>query len=60
MDDAFHEGVFGDLNKGDVAKAKQKIMGAIQHEEQAETDVDKSLDKLDDALNTLDIELNDD
>ena len=39
--------------KGDVIKAKQKIMGAIQHEEQAETAVDKSIDKLDDALNTL-------
>ena len=31
-------------------------MGAIQREEQAETAVDKSIGKLDDALNTLGIE----
>jgi hypothetical protein len=31
-------------------------MGAIQQEKQAETAVDQSIDKLDDALNTLGIE----
>ena len=46
----------GDLKKGDVVKAKQKIHSAIQHEEQAEASVDQSIDKLDDALNTLGIE----
>ena len=56
MDDAFHNGELDNLNKGDVVKAKQKIHSAIQQEEQAETAVDQSIDKLDDALNTLGIE----
>jgi hypothetical protein len=57
MDDAFHNGELDNLNKGDVVKAKQKIHSAIQQEEQAEAAVDQSIDKLDDALNTLGIEL---
>jgi hypothetical protein len=57
MDDAFHNGELDNLNKGDVVKAKQKIHSAIQQEEQAETAVDQSIDKLDDALNTLGLEL---
>ena len=56
LDELFKSGEIGDLNKGDVVKAKQKIHSAIQQEEQAETAVDQSLDKLDDALNTLGIE----
>ena len=52
----FKSGEIGDLKKGDVVKAKQKIMGAIQQEEQAETAVDNSIDKLDDAMDTLGIE----
>ena len=59
MDTVFKNRDFGNTSKGDVVKAKQKIHSAIQHEEQAEIDVDKSLDKLDDALNALDIELDD-
>jgi hypothetical protein len=58
MDGAFHEGVFDDLDKKEVVKCKQKIMGAIRHEEQAETAVDQSIEKIDDALDALDIELN--
>ena len=56
MDEAFHDGEYDNLNKGYVVKAKQKIMGAIQQEEQAETTVDQSVDKFDDALNTLGID----
>lgn len=56
LDELFKSGEIGDLKKGDVVKAKQKIMGAIQQEEQAETAVGQSIDKLDDALNTLGIE----
>ena len=48
-------GEYENFNKGNIVKAKQKIHSAIQHEEQAETDIDKSIDKLDDALNTLGI-----
>ena len=49
---------FGNTSKGDVVKAKQKIHSAIHHEEQAETAVDKSIEKLDDALDTLGLEVN--
>jgi hypothetical protein len=56
MDEGLKNGSYGDLNKGDVVKAKQKIHSARKHEEQAETAVDKSIDKLDDALDALGIE----
>ena len=56
MDIVFRDRDFGNTSKGDVVKAKQKIHSAIQQEEQAETAVDQSIDKLDDALNTLGIE----
>ncbi len=56
MDEAFHNGQLDNLKKGDVVKAKQKILGAIQAETQAETAVDNSIEKLDDALDTLGIE----
>ena len=59
LDELFKSGEIGDLKKSDVVKAKQKIHSAIQHEEQAEIDVDQSLDKLNSALNALDIELDD-
>ena len=51
-------GEYGDLKKGDIVKAKQKIHSAIQHEEQAETAIGKSIEKLYDALSSLGIELN--
>ena len=47
---------FWNARKGDLIKTKQKIMGAIQHEEQAEDAVDRSIDKLDDALEALGVE----
>jgi len=56
MDTMFKNRDFGNTSKGDVAKAKQKIHSAIQHEEQAEAAVDQSLDKLGVALDALDIE----
>jgi len=56
MDIVFKNRDFGNTSRGDVAKAKQKIMGAIQNEEQAETSVDQSIEKLDDAMNTLGLE----
>ncbi len=56
MDTVFKDRNFGNTSKGDVVKAKQKIMGAIQQEEQAEAAVDNSIGKLDDALDTLGIE----
>jgi hypothetical protein len=56
LDELFKSGEYGDLFKGDVNKAKQKIHSAMQQEEQAETAVDQSIDKLDDALDALGIE----
>jgi len=60
MDTVFADRDFGETNQGDVAKAKQKIMGAVQAEEQAKTTIDQSLDKIDDAMDALDIEPNTD
>ncbi|MHC4587306.1 MAG: LamG domain-containing protein, partial [Planctomycetota bacterium] len=57
MDIVFKDRDFGNTSKSDVVKAKQKIHSAIQHEEQAEEAVDKSIDNLDDAMESLDIEL---
>jgi len=56
MDDAFHNGEFDNLNKNDVIQAKQKLHSAIQHEEQAETTIGQSLEKLNDALDALGID----
>ena len=56
MDTVFKDRDFGDTDKGDVAKAKQKIMGAVQHEEQAGAAIDRSLDKLVDAMDALGLE----
>ena len=58
MDEAFHNGEFDNLSKNDVVKAKQKILSAIQQQEQAETTIGQSLEKLNDALDALDIGLN--
>lgn len=58
MDTVFKDRDFGNTSKGDVVKAKQKILSAIQREEQAETSIGQSLEKLNDALDALDIELN--
>ena len=56
MDDAFHNGELDNLNKGDVVQAKQKLHSAIQQEEQAETTIGQSLEKLNDALDALGID----
>ncbi|MHC4739426.1 MAG: LamG domain-containing protein [Planctomycetota bacterium] len=56
LEAAFRDGAFEGVKKSDVAKAKQKIHSAIQKEEQAATAVEQSVDKLDEALNTLGID----
>ncbi|MHC4738696.1 MAG: LamG domain-containing protein [Planctomycetota bacterium] len=56
LDAEFRDHDFRTAKKANAAKAKQKIHSAIQHEEQAATAVEQSVDKLDDALNTLGIE----
>ena len=47
---------FGTASKKDVVKAKQKIHSAVQYEGQAGDDIQKSLEKIDDAYDVLGIE----
>ncbi|MHC4890719.1 MAG: LamG domain-containing protein, partial [Planctomycetota bacterium] len=56
LEELLGSGDYGDLNKGDIVKAKQKIHSATQHEEQSIDALEKSIEKLDDALNALGIE----
>lgn len=58
LDTYFKDRDFRTAKKNDIVKSKQAIHSAIQHEKQAETAVEQSLDKLYDALDALDIELN--
>ena len=43
----------GDLKKGDIVKSKQKVHSAMQHEEQSIDALEKSIEKLYDALTAL-------
>ena len=56
LEQLLDSGDYGNLTKADVVKAKQEIHSAIQHEQQAGTDVDKSIDKLNETMDTLGIE----
>jgi len=56
LEELLESGDYGDMKKGDVVKAKQRIHSAIQHEEQAQMDIDKSIEKLNDGLEALGIE----
>jgi hypothetical protein len=53
LEELLESGDSGDLNKGGIVKAKQKIHSAAQHEEQSIDALEKSLEKLKDALNAL-------
>jgi hypothetical protein len=53
LDESFHGGEYGGMNKGNVVKAKQKINSAVQHEEQAEDAVNKSIDNIEDSIDAL-------
>ncbi len=44
---------YGDLKKGDVVKAKQRIGSAMQHQEQSADALEKGIEKLEDALLSL-------
>ena len=56
LNTSFRDRDFGTASKSDVVKAKQKILSAMRHEQQAQNSVEKSVEKIDDALKTLDIE----
>jgi len=53
MEEWLESGDYGDLNKGDIVTAKQKIHSAIQHGEQSMDALEKSIEKLKDALSAL-------
>jgi hypothetical protein len=53
LEELLESGDYGDLNKGDIVTAKQKIHSATQHQEQAIDALEKSIEKLQDALNAL-------
>ena len=57
LDMYFRNRDYGDVDKKDMVKAKQKIHAAIQHQKQAEEDIDKALDCLDEALSSLGIQM---
>ena len=53
LEELLESGAYGDLYKGDIVTAKQKIHSAIQHEEQSIDALEKSIEKLEDALSAL-------
>jgi len=56
LEEMLESGDYGDLKKGDVIKAMQKIRSAIQHEKQSKKALQKSIGKLENALAVLDRE----
>ena len=53
LEELLESGDYGDLNKGDIVTAKQKIHSAIRTEEQSIGVLEKSIEKLEDALRAL-------
>ena len=53
MEESYADCELGDIKKSDMAKARQDLDSAMREEGRAETSVNKSIEKLDDALNTL-------
>ncbi|MHC4157838.1 MAG: right-handed parallel beta-helix repeat-containing protein [Planctomycetota bacterium] len=50
-------GDYGDLKKGDIIGAEQKIHSAVQHQEQSTDALEKSIGKLQDSLSELGCEV---
>ncbi len=53
LEELLETGDYGELGKGDIVKAKQKIHSAIQHQEQSIDALEKSIEKLEDVLAAL-------
>jgi endonuclease/exonuclease/phosphatase family metal-dependent hydrolase len=53
LEELLESGDYGDLKKGDIVQAKQKIHAAIQHEGQSQKKLEKSIERLQDALASL-------
>ena len=56
LDEMLESGEYEGLKRNDIVRATQEIHTAIQHEEQAEAAVEKSVDNLDDALEALEVD----
>jgi hypothetical protein len=50
LEELLDAGDYGDLKKGDIISAKQRIHSAIQHQEQTINTLEKSINQLEDAL----------
>lgn len=50
LEELLETGDYGDLKKGDIITARQRIHSAIQHQEQAINTLEKSIEQLEDAL----------
>jgi tetratricopeptide (TPR) repeat protein len=53
LQELLESGDYGDLSKGDIVTAMQKVYSAIRHEELAIKTLDRSIEKLEDALAAL-------
>lgn len=53
LQEMLESGDYGDLKKGDIVTAMQKVYSAIQHQEQSINTLEKSIEKLKDALAAL-------
>lgn len=53
LEELLESGDYGDLKKGDIVTAKQKIHSAIQHQELSKKALERSIEKLKDALTLL-------
>ena len=53
LEEVLESGDYGDLNKRDIVKAKQKIHSAIQRQQRLRKVLLESIDKLEDSLSTL-------
>jgi hypothetical protein len=53
LQELLESGDYGDLKKGDIITAMQKIHSSIQHEELSKKALDRSIEKLEDALAAL-------
>jgi len=56
LEQMLENGDFGHLKKGDIVKAKQKIYSAMQHQQQFLDALEKSIEKLEDAVTALGVE----
>ncbi|HUS71525.1 MAG TPA: LamG domain-containing protein [Sedimentisphaerales bacterium] len=53
LEELLKSGDYGDLTKGGIVAAKQKIHSAIQHQEQSKKALERSIEKMQDALAAL-------